>query len=63
LQYRIKEVYGEIENSLELLVDVDNDLTLKVFILISIFMFGKVCFKLLVDRDLEVVESVIFVSY
>ena len=61
-QYGIEEVFERIENSLELLVDMDNDLSLGASILIFIFIFEKIHSKMLVNRDLVAVESVIFTN-
>ena len=61
-QYGTKEVVERIEDSLELLADLDNNLPLGVSTLMSISMFEQVHSKMLVDRDSVAVESVIFAN-
>ena len=57
LQYEIEEVVERIEDSLELLLEENNGLSLKVFISTSISMLKDAWFEILVDRVIWIVKK------
>ena len=61
-QYGIEKVFERIEDSLELLLERNNSLSLRVSISMFISILEEVWFKMLVDKALVVVESVLFAN-
>jgi len=62
-QYRIEKVFERIENSLELLFERNNSLSLRVSMSMSISILKEIWFKILVDKALVVVKSVLFANF
>jgi len=61
-QYGIKKVFERIKDSLELLLERNNNFSLRVSMLMFISILEEVWFKMLVDKALVVVESVLFAN-
>ena len=61
-QYEIEKVFERIEDSLELLLERNNSISLRVFMSMSISILEEIWFKMLVDKALVVVESVLFTN-
>ena len=61
-QYRIEKVFERIEDSLELLLERNNSFFPRVSMSMSISILEEVWFKMLVDKALVVVESVLFAN-
>jgi len=57
-----KKVFERIEDSLELLLERNNSLSLRVSMSMSISILEEIWFKMLVDKALVVVESVLFAN-
>jgi len=61
-QYGIKKVFERIKDSLELLLERNNNFSLRVSMLMFISILEEVWFKMLVDKALVVVENVLFAN-
>jgi len=61
-QYRIEKVFERIEDSLELLLERNNSFFPRVSMSMSISILEEVWFKMLVDKALVVIESVLFAN-